>query len=100
MDVVGDDALPDLHYILGDYRESARLYLHFIEEQDWADPFYQTNRTFDVGMRCQPDYHAIWARDGYPELAAIRRANGATGNLPLDGPECEPFLGEDTPGEE
>jgi len=98
--IVGEDVIPELYYLLREYRESARLYRIFIEAENWVDPFYQTNRTFDVGLRCQPDYHALWSREGYRDLMAIRRANGATGNLPLDGPECAPFLSGDAPAQE
>jgi len=100
MGVIGDDVVPELYYVLGDYRESARLYRIYITERNWVDPFFQTNRTFDVGMRCQPDYHAIWDRDGYRDLIEIRRANGATGSLPVDGPECAPFLEDEVPPQE
>lgn len=41
---------------------------------------------------CQPAYYEIWQRPGIPELMEIRRANGATSNFPMEGPECEPFL--------
>jgi len=44
------------------------------------------------GLYCQPDYHAIWELPGLPELAAIRRANGATVGLPRSGPECDEWL--------
>lgn len=80
-----------LLYFLGDHADAAARLLRIYE----ADSLYEgiilgrTIETFDVGFRCQADYHAIWELPGFPELAEIRRANGAVGNLPLSGEACE-----------
>ncbi len=78
-------------YLLGDYEEAARR-LRSIYESGAENANFDvvtTIETRDVGFRCQADYHAIWELPGYPELAEIRRANGATSNLPLEGEACE-----------
>jgi TolB-like protein len=38
---------------------------------------------FPERTRRLPRYHEFWAQPGMPELAAMRRANGQTGGLPL-----------------
>jgi len=84
----------DLLYLLGDYAEAARRYREIYESgEGFGDSDHVAiNLPFDEGLLCQPDYHAIWALPEWAPLADIRRANGATGNLPLTGPECEPYL--------
>jgi len=74
----------------GEYEKSAELFLRLVD----ANPPFEMLLFAPMpdGTRCQAAYHAIWERPGMPELAAIRRANGATENLPLSGSECAPFL--------
>jgi TolB-like protein len=84
----------DLLYLLGDYAEAARRYREIYESgEGFGDSDHVAiNLPFDVGLLCQPDYHAIWALPEWAGLVEIRRANGATGNLPLEGPECDEYL--------
>ncbi len=87
-----------LHYFLADYETAARQFYTLVQRGEYnpADSTFVTAITeIDTGLRCQPDYHAIWEMPGMPELTEIRRANGASGNLPLSGPECDEWLGED-----
>ncbi len=83
-------------YLLGDYEEAARRLLPLYEAASGYDNFdiLPTTETYDAGLRCQADFHAIWELPHLPELAEIRRANRATGNLPLSGPECDEFLSD------
>jgi len=83
-----------LLYLIGDYAEAARGYREYYETSGSFDVtnHFAINLPFDEGLRCQPDYHAIWNLPEWAGLAEIRRANGATGNLPLSGSECDAFL--------
>jgi len=91
---IGDANPADLLYLLGDYAEAARRYREVYETgEGYLDTdIVASNMPIDVGLLCQPDFHAIWALPGFTELAEIRRAHDATGNLPLEGSECDEFL--------
>jgi len=85
-----------LYFILGDYPEAARLFRAAAEGPvpfGWTYVIWQYTPE-ERALLCQPDYHAIWELPGLPELAEIRRANGATEAHPLSGPECDAFLAE------
>jgi len=84
----------DLLYLLGDYAEAARRYREIYESGEGFgnSDHVAINLPFDEGLLCQLDYHAIWALPEWAGLVEIRRANGATGNLPMSGPECDEFL--------
>jgi len=88
-----------LYYLIEDYASAARQFLEINSVPQGAGSFFVARHHFEPGLLCQPDYHALWERPGMPELAEIRRANGATGNLPLSGPECAPYLSGDPAGE-
>jgi len=98
---VGPDGLNEadianVYYFLGDYPEAARRFLVAAEDPNVNIPGYVIWPYLpeDREFLCHPDYHAVWEAPGMPELAEIRRANGATESLPLSGPECDAFLAE------
>ena len=90
-DATDPEAPALLYYLIADYEEAARRLRTLHEDGDnFGSNFFLTfNTDIDPGMKCQPDYQAMWELPGMPELAAIRRADGATGNLPLSGEACE-----------
>jgi len=87
--------IASLYYVIGEYETAAAKFLEIYNAdgpQIDDNIIFAHNRFVEPGMLCQPDYHAIWALPEWASLAEIRRANGATGNLPLSGPECARFL--------
>ncbi len=84
-------ALSDLQYSIGDYAAATEGLLPILSADEVFDreDIFTTFEDVEIGARCQPAFHAIWELPGMSELAEIRRANRATGNLPLSGPECD-----------
>ncbi len=81
-----------IYLLAEEYRVAAEMIAAIDQPLLLDDAVYLSMQEIDVGYACQPAYHEAWQRPGIAELMEIRRANGATANLPLDGPECEPYL--------
>ena len=79
------------HLLARNYQTAAEL-LNQSDFGPFDEAIYLALNENPTEYLCQPAYHEVWQRPGIPELMEIRRANGVTGNLPLSGPECEPFL--------
>jgi TolB-like protein len=80
------------YFLARDYRNSAEWLARWTNNGELDLAVYLDWSHLPHEYRCQPAYNEVWQRPGIPELLEIRRANGATGNLPLSGPECAEWL--------
>ena len=75
-----------LYALAGDY-ESATDHLFVVygdeETVELANRLLPGRLEFPEPLRRHPRFHEFWELPGMPELAAVRRANGQTGGLPL-----------------